>query len=164
MKNVTRKRISTLGSKKDTVRKLVLFCCILFFFFESALPLLMESNSSDEYHHLVQTSSGALVLESAANSDISKGSKYPQAAVQAQQTPFFFKKIPLNTCTKKLLLTISGVGPALANSILETREAIGTFESMQDLLLVPGIGQSRMHKFAKSLSFEITPNLNYTDV
>lgn len=71
-----------------------------------------------------------------------------------QFTPFFFKPVPLNSCDKNLLLSIRGIGPSIADAILKTRADIGNFHDMQDLLLVPGIGKTRMHQFSKHLSFE----------
>lgn len=71
----------------------------------------------------------------------------------AALTPFYFEPIPINYCDKDLLLSVSGIGPVLAESILETRERIGSFKTQADLLQVSGIGESRMNLFASSFSF-----------
>ncbi len=77
----------------------------------------------------------------------------PQVNGHASLTPFFFEPVPVNFCEKDLLVTISGIGPGLAENILRTRQDNGYFQDKFDLLLVSGIGESRMNRFAASLSF-----------
>lgn len=48
--------------------------------------------------------------------------------------------IPLNTADQTLLETIPGVGPVTATAILTYREEIGSFDSLEQLLEVDGIG------------------------
>lgn len=50
----------------------------------------------------------------------------------------------VNTATAEELETLPGIGPGLAQSIVQYRESHGTFEAVEDLLLVPGIGPSRL--------------------
>jgi len=52
--------------------------------------------------------------------------------------------LDLNTATAADLEELPGIGPGLARSIVEYREAHGPFEVVEDLLLVPGIGPSRL--------------------
>ncbi len=69
-------------------------------------------------------------------------------------TPFFFKQIPVNSASKELLLTIKGVGPKMADSIIRARRELGPFQKSEDLLRIHGIGQKRMDYLAKHLTFE----------
>ena len=50
----------------------------------------------------------------------------------------------LNTATAGELETLPGIGPGLAQSIVEYRESHGPFAAVEDLLFVPGIGPSRL--------------------
>ncbi len=52
--------------------------------------------------------------------------------------------IPLNTADQAALETIPGIGPVTATSILEYREQIGAFESIDQLLEVSGIGPATL--------------------
>lgn len=74
-------------------------------------------------------------------------------ALPAAMTPFFFHPIPVNFANAELLATISGIGPELADRIVVTRNTKGFFFKPQDLLVVPGIGPSRMNQFAPQFSF-----------
>lgn len=51
-------------------------------------------------------------------------------------------RLDLNRATSEELLTLNGVGPALARQIVELREDSGPFESVDDLIAVKGIGPS----------------------
>ena len=50
----------------------------------------------------------------------------------------------LNTATLEQLDTLSGVGPATAQSILDAREERGGFGSIEELGEIPGIGDARL--------------------
>ena len=52
--------------------------------------------------------------------------------------------VNLNTATLAQLDTLPGVGPVLAQRILDWRTAHGQFASIDQLADVPGIGESRM--------------------
>jgi len=155
MKSVTGSRINPPKEKGDIAREFVLLCCILFMFAQLVLPVLTRDTPSAIRFRLFQSSPNSLMLVTSPIQPEEQSSIQPP-----QLTPFFFKPVPLNSCDKKLLLSISGIGPSIADAILKTREDIGTFHDMQDLLLVPGIGKSRMNKFSKHFSFEKRPTVN----
>jgi len=50
-------------------------------------------------------------------------------------------RIDLNTADQAALETLPRIGPALAQRIIEWREENGRFQSVDDLLAVPGIGE-----------------------
>ncbi len=52
--------------------------------------------------------------------------------------------IPLNTADQVALETIPGIGPVTATAILEYRDQIGAFESIDQLLEVSGIGPATL--------------------
>jgi competence protein ComEA len=55
-------------------------------------------------------------------------------------------RINLNTATPAELQTLPGIGPVLAQRIVEYRDANGPFQSVDDLLKVKGIGPSLLEK------------------
>jgi competence protein ComEA len=63
----------------------------------------------------------------------------PQAAAAATQFP-----INLNTATAEQLEAIPGIGPVLAQRIIEYRQTHGRFQSVDELLEVHGIGAKRL--------------------
>jgi competence protein ComEA len=60
--------------------------------------------------------------------------------------------IDLNTASASKLEELPGVGPVLAERIVEFREREGRFESVEDLLDVPGIGESKLAQMREVIS------------
>jgi competence protein ComEA len=52
--------------------------------------------------------------------------------------------IDINTATSEQLQQLPGIGPTKAEAIMEFRETNGPFQTLNDLLLVPGIGESTL--------------------
>ena len=67
---------------------------------------------------------------------------------------FDFQNIPVNTSDAELLMTIPGIGPVLAEKIIDTRLRSGPFESPNDLARVHGIGPIRIESFSPYLRFD----------
>lgn len=61
-------------------------------------------------------------------------------------------RINVNTAGAALLETLPGIGPSLAERIVQHRESNGPFESVQDLLAVPGIGPATLAKFEEMIT------------
>lgn len=53
-------------------------------------------------------------------------------------------RVRLNEADASALESLPGVGPVLAASIVSHRETHGPFATVEDLLLVPGIGESKL--------------------
>jgi len=60
----------------------------------------------------------------------------------------------LNTATAKQLERIPGIGPSLAQAIVEYRNQIGKFTSYEQLIKVTGIGANKLEKFRPYLYVE----------
>ena len=56
------------------------------------------------------------------------------------------EKININTADQEELETLPGIGPVLAQRIIEFRDEFGLFREVEDLLLVKGIGEKRSSK------------------
>lgn len=52
--------------------------------------------------------------------------------------------VRINSAPASELETLAGVGPVLAGRIVAHREANGSFETVEDLLGVPGIGEAKL--------------------
>lgn len=59
-------------------------------------------------------------------------------------TPLEATHIPLNRATAAELDLLPGIGPSLANAIVEYRQTHGPFDTVDQLLDVPGIGPSKL--------------------
>jgi len=65
----------------------------------------------------------------------------PSGETQAQEGN---QKININTAHPDLLDTLPGIGPVLAQRIIDYREEHGPFQSVSELSYVEGIGTERM--------------------
>lgn len=63
-------------------------------------------------------------------------------------------KINVNTATQEELCTLKGVGPAIAEKIIEARDAKGGFKSLDDLMEVKGIGPKIIEFNKEIITFE----------
>src|SRR5579859_3420050 len=60
--------------------------------------------------------------------------------------------INLNTATSDELQQVPGIGPVIAEKILQMRKAYGPFKSVDDLRAIKGIGPKRLEKMRKYLT------------
>lgn len=56
------------------------------------------------------------------------------------------QRISINTADAEELCRLSGIGPSTAERIIAYREENGLFQSLEDLMRVKGIGESRFEK------------------
>lgn len=61
-------------------------------------------------------------------------------------------KVNINTADKSQLDTLPGVGPAMAERIIEYRQTSGGFKDIDELKKVPGIGSSKFEKMKEKVS------------
>ena len=66
--------------------------------------------------------------------------------------------VNLNTASSYLLSYVSGIGPALADNIVEYRSANGAYRSRQDLLKVKRLGEKAFEQCAGFLRIADAPN------
>ena len=65
---------------------------------------------------------------------------------QAQNPSDIDNRINLNMADATQLMTLNGVGPVMAERILEYRKSVGSFRSVDELLEVSGIGAKTLEK------------------
>lgn len=75
----------------------------------------------------------------------------PQPSVQ-RSTPSEGSRININTATSQELQTLRGIGPAMAQRIIEYRQISGGFSSVDDLTNVKGIGEKTVEKIRASIA------------
>ncbi len=65
----------------------------------------------------------------------------------SSSSPVSDGKLDINTATAAQFETLSGIGPAKAQAIVDYRTEHGNFKSVNDLLKVSGIGEKTLAKF-----------------
>ena len=60
--------------------------------------------------------------------------------------------VDINTATLENLQKIKGIGPKLARRIIEFRKINGTFETIQDIVRVRGIGKAKFDEIKDAIS------------
>lgn len=71
-----------------------------------------------------------------------------------QSAPAVTQAININTATLEQLDTLPGIGPAIAKRIVEHRESIGPFATVEDITQVSGIGEATFAKIKALITVE----------
>ena len=107
-------------------------------FLEDGQKVFIPSFPIDEDGNIIENEAGSTADIGAASAD--SGS----AAVSG--------KININTADSTALQTLSGVGPATAQKIIDYRESNGRFSSVEDIKNVSGIGDKTYEKLKDSIT------------
>lgn len=86
------------------------------------------------------------VPEKNSSNSKSDRSKNDKSKIDQSKTESGEEKVNINTANEKELDTLPGIGPAMAQRIIEYRETEGAFQSIEDIKKIRGIGEA---KFAK---------------
>lgn len=63
-------------------------------------------------------------------------------------------KVNINTATREELMTIDGIGETYSERIIELRERVGGFTSVEQLLEVEGISQKKLDRIRNYITVE----------
>lgn len=88
-------------------------------------------------------------------SHVAEGVDYTISAarrVDEPVTPEPMSPVDINTADAALLQTLDGVGPALAQRIIDYRNEHGPFRSVEELLEVKGIGETTLDGFRERVT------------
>lgn len=118
----------------------------------SSYQLIIERSFPQESvaEQRLQQVNGQLVL--ITDRDASNGAAKEKRA--AHLTPFFFEPVPLNRADHSLLVTLPGIGPAMADRIIQYRNQHGPVTDMSQLHNIPGIGEKRSAQLAKYITLQ----------
>lgn len=67
--------------------------------------------------------------------------EYEEMQNNSEGLGFVDGKVELNSADAKALESLSGIGPSMAEKILQYRQEHGRFDKIEDLMKVPGIGE-----------------------
>ena len=113
---------------------LILIGCILVYFSLSQPKVYVDVDSP-------------LPVDNTANVSVSeKGTGYADSNEPIMKYP-----LDLNTCTVDELITIDGIGEAKASAIIEYREYIGGYSSVDEIKNIKGIGDALFEKLSPYL-------------
>lgn len=79
----------------------------------------------------------------AAASDAPSAPVSAASASAASSNPVTAEKVNINTASQAKLEELPGIGPVLAQNILNYREKIGSFKSIEQIMDVNGIGEKK---------------------
>ena len=80
--------------------------------------------------------------------DLEAAAKEQEETARAQESGL----VNLNTATAEQLMTLTGIGEAKANDILEYRETHGGFSSVEELMEIPGIKSGVFQKIKDKIT------------
>ncbi len=62
------------------------------------------------------------------------------------------EKVSINTASSDQLQTLPGIGPGIAEKIIEYRNTNGFFQTLEDLMNIKGIGQAKYDKIKEHIT------------
>lgn len=94
----------------------------------------------------------AQTISPSPSSSNSSGSSASTPTTTPSQTPEQSAKININTADKTELDKITGVGPVIAQRIIDYRQTNGPFQKIEDLKNVKGIGDVNFEKMKNEIT------------
>ena len=145
-------------TRKERVTITLLFGLILFL---SGIQILIEEKvvPPPENHAQIleefERKSELVRQRKLANEERYTPSESTITIAEATEEGLQAKVINLNTATQQELELLPGIGKSYAQRIIEYRETIGEFTSVEELINVKGIGEKTLEKLKPFLTLEL---------
>ncbi|MGM9615100.1 MAG: ComEA family DNA-binding protein [Oscillospiraceae bacterium] len=103
--------------------------------------------------HVLLIASGALILLTGAVI------LHAPSGAETDAEPAEFGTLPrdalldLNDASAEELVCLPGIGPVKAEAIIARREELGGFQTREDILSVPGIGEATLEKISPYITY-----------
>jgi competence ComEA-like helix-hairpin-helix protein len=143
--------------KNNEIKALIWIGCLFCFGF--ARLNLKSQNEGSEFQIIKSKLEVKAPLEKGAltiSQMKKKGKKLHKAIKRGKASPFLSKSqfiTLLNTGNPKELIKLKGIGPKLAQKIIEYRTVFGEFGEPKDLLKVKGIGKGKLKSLLIHIKF-----------
>lgn len=82
------------------------------------------------------------------------GTETQHSYVHPRVALLFFQPVPINQSEADVLAALPGIGPVLANRIIERRNVTGCFTELDNLLKIEGIGRKKLAALASFLAVD----------
>ena len=127
-----------------------------------AAPSETASALEETASALEETASAPAAADETAAAEAATTDGVPAASAAETQEPALQEPtqenpLNLNTATQAQLELLPGIGPALAQAILDYRAEFGPFTAPEQLMEVPGIGEKRFAAVEQLINVEDTP-------
>lgn len=123
--------------------KTVLYFLIISIIIGSAISLYKRQNERKNLNHI------KLEIDEISGPEITPEYSDIKAEKERNQYP-----VNINQATMKELEALPGIGPVLAQRIINERDRVGKFSSQEDLLKVKGIGPKILRKIKDKIIIE----------
>ena len=114
-----------------------------------------ESDGNSENNDSEQKSGNSAAESSNGDSDFDDNKSESQDKSKDSEPPelkAYSGKLNINTASEEELMTLDGIGEKYAERIIETREKLGGFKSIEQITKVKGIGQKRFEKIKDEIT------------
>lgn len=135
---------------------IVLSGIVLYYALSSPRVSVNEAETSSTgiivYNDAQSSSQNANVYEYTSSESVTVTESNTQSAETADDEVSVSYPLNLNTCTAQELMTISGIGEVKAAAIIEYREYLGGYTSVEQLKNIKGIGDKIYEKISPYLT------------
>ncbi|HAG49936.1 MAG: hypothetical protein A2X87_05585 [Deltaproteobacteria bacterium GWC2_42_51] len=101
-----------------------------------------------------QESSASGGVKSGSKITINKNGSATKGRMSGEKHLIFSIPLNINEATAQDFEALPGIGPKLAEKVIETRKALGGFKSIKDLKKVKGIGDKKFEKIREMVAVD----------
>ena len=94
------------------------------------------------------------IYQATAPADAAPEPPEPETEQESETKPAITGPMNINTATAEQLDTLPGIGPVLAQRIVDYRTAHGGFQAVEELLNVSGIGNAKLMEILDEITVE----------